>query len=79
MMASLLCSQDAAGGATVPIDLPKTSNPARRALAEIGITHLDQLTGRTAREILKLHGVGPSTIPILREALAAHGLSFRDE
>lgn len=54
----------------------KRENPARRALAEMGITHLRQLTRFSEQELLKLHGVGPKAIRLLRDALAAHGLAF---
>ena len=58
-------------------DLPAgMSNPARRALAMIGITQLDQLAAHRANEILDLHGMGPKGIRILREALNARGLAF---
>lgn len=58
---------------------PKLSAPAQRALEAAGITRLEQLTRFTEAEILKLHGVGPKTIPPLREALAAKGLSFAEK
>lgn len=51
-------------------------NPARNALALAGITHLGQLTKVSEQELLKLHGVGPKAIRLLREALVMHGLSF---
>jgi hypothetical protein len=50
--------------------------PATRALTGAGITKLRQLTTTTEKEILKLHGVGPSAIKRLHEALAKAGLSF---
>jgi transposase len=53
------------------------SAPARRAFERAGITSLTQLSGYSEREILDMHGVGPSTIPRLVQALAAEGLSFR--
>jgi hypothetical protein len=55
------------------------SNPARRALATLGITHLDQLTTHRARDIMNLHGMGPKGIRILRQALAERGLAFAGE
>ena len=55
----------------------KPDNPARRALLEIGITDLKQLTKFSEAELLKLHGVGPKAIRMLREALAGRGLAFR--
>ena len=45
--------------------------PATRALALEGITTLDDLRGADLDELLRLHGVGPKAIGILREALAA--------
>lgn len=51
--------------------------PARRALEGAGITTLAQLASRSEGELLALHGLGPSSLPKLRKALAAAGLSFR--
>jgi hypothetical protein len=56
-------------------DLPKAiGKPATRALAGVGINSLKDLTGRTAAELLALHGVGPKAIRILTETLAERGL-----
>lgn len=57
--------------------LPKTSNPASRAMEADGITCLEDLTERTEPDLLALHGMGPKAIRTLREALTAHGLCFR--
>ena len=54
----------------------RRENPARRALGEVGITHLRQLTKFSEQELLKLHGVGPKAIRLLREALSTRGLAF---
>lgn len=51
-------------------------NPARRALREAGVTHLKQLTRFSEMELLKMHGVGPKAIRLLRDALAQRGLAF---
>jgi len=53
--------------------------PARRALEGNGITTLEQLSGFSEAELLELHGFGPSSLPRLRSALAAKGLSFKTE
>ncbi|UOQ57786.1 DUF1801 domain-containing protein [Leucobacter allii] len=53
---------------TVGEALPAIGAPATRALAGIGVTQFDQLRGRTARELLALHGFGPKALRILREA-----------
>jgi predicted RecB family nuclease len=53
------------------------SAPARRALEGKGITTLEILSSFSEKEILSLHGIGPTTIPKLREALKQKGLKFR--
>jgi hypothetical protein len=52
------------------------SAPARGALVHAGITTLAQLSQYSEREILKLHGVGPRSVPTLRQALDEVGMSF---
>lgn len=54
------------------------SAPARRALENQGITSLQLLSQYTEKEILKLHGIGPSAMPKLRQALEEEGLSFKE-
>ncbi|SHN73120.1 hypothetical protein SAMN04487896_3143 [Paenibacillus sp. ov031] len=54
------------------------SAPARRALENQGITTLQILSQYTEKEILKLHGIGPSAMPKLRQALEEEGLSFKE-
>ena len=50
------------------------SQPAIRALVHAGITSLEQVAGKRESDLLKLHGFGPKSIPILREALLERGL-----
>lgn len=57
---------------------PGVAEPALRALAAAGYTRLEQLTAVTEAELAKLHGVGPKAIRLLREALTAKGLTFRE-
>ncbi|MFA6058342.1 MAG: hypothetical protein WC756_09090 [Taibaiella sp.] len=40
------------------------------------IISLQKLSQKTEKEILALHGVGPSTVPILRDVLKAAGMSI---
>ncbi len=49
--------------------IPKLSAPARRALENAGIDSLEKLAGYSEDELLKLHGIGKTTIPILRDFL----------
>jgi len=63
--------------ATVKNTLPPgLSQPALRAFAAAGYSSLDQFTKLTEAELLRLHGVGPKAIRILRAALAEQGESL---
>ncbi|MGG0206458.1 Uncharacterized protein BWINRA5_01606 [Bacillus mycoides] len=53
------------------------SSPARRALEHHGITTEAELSKYSEKEILKLHGIGPASLPKLRAALEDKGLSFK--
>ncbi len=53
--------------------------PARRALESQGIVSLEILSQYTEKQILSLHGMGKTSIPKLKAALEAEGLSFREE
>ncbi|SFE69511.1 hypothetical protein SAMN04487969_105160 [Paenibacillus algorifonticola] len=59
-------------------DMPNVGKPATRALTAAGYVQLEQFTKLTEAEVLKLHGVGPKAIRIIREALAANGQSFAE-
>lgn len=62
--------------ATSEHPLRPIGQPAIRALAEVGITRLDELPRHRAADLLALHGVGPKAIRILDAALAVRGWSF---
>jgi len=51
--------------------------PARRALENNQITSEKKLSRYTEKEILRLHGIGKSSLPILQQALKDAGLSFK--
>ena len=55
---------------------PKIGNPARRALEGEGYFRLGQLTKVAESELMKLHGMGPNALGMLKDALKAKGLSF---
>ena len=57
--------------------LSHLSAPARRALENNGITSLEKLSKFSEKEILQLHGMGPGSIPKLKDALKAVGLDFK--
>lgn len=65
---------------TEPTEFPHgIGKVARRELALNGYTRYDQLTSVTAKELLAIHGIGPKSIRILGEELAARGLSFAEQ
>ncbi|ANH82102.1 hypothetical protein A8C56_14970 [Niabella ginsenosidivorans] len=53
------------------------SAPARRALEAKGIDSAAKLAVLSEKEILALHGMGPSTIPKLKAVLRKQGLQFK--
>jgi len=62
--------QDAGLGTDFPEGL---SQPALRALRDAGYTRLNQLAKISEADLLKLHGMGPKGIRILRSALKSRG------
>ena len=52
------------------------SAPARGALEHARISTLTELPRHSEREVLKLHGVGPKSLPVLRKTLHQAGMSF---
>lgn len=63
-----------------PVDgfLSLLGAPARRALENKGIVSLKKLSSFTEKEILSLHGMGPGSMPKLRDALKNAGLFFKE-
>ncbi len=62
---------------TTPDGFPRgIGQPATRALLAAGYTDLTQLDGVPAADLLRLHGVGPKAVSVLRKALAEQGLSL---
>ena len=49
---------------------------ARRSLALHGYTTYADLSGVTAAELLRIHGIGPKAIRILEGELASRGRTF---
>jgi hypothetical protein len=58
-------------------DFPRAmGRPARQALEAAGYGRLEDLTRVREAELLRLHGVGPKAIRVLRETLKAKGWTF---
>ena len=63
---------------TSPDGFPRgIGRPATGALLAAGFTDLTQLDGMAEEDLLRMHGVGPKAVALLREALAQRGLSLR--
>lgn len=58
--------------------LSKVAAPARRALERAGIKTVEDLARYSEAQLLSLHGMGPGSIPKLRDVLKEAGLSFDD-
>ena len=58
-------------------EFPKLSQPAHRALANANILKLKDLAKWTEKDLLALHGVGPSAIPPLKTAMKKAGIAFK--
>lgn len=57
----------------------KTGAPARRALLSKGIDSAEKLSRYSEKEILALHGIGKTSVPVLRKAMQDEGLDFKKE
>lgn len=55
----------------------KLSSPTRSALLAEGIDTVQKLSEHTQKEILALHGIGPASLPALKESLEKEGLEFK--
>jgi hypothetical protein len=58
-------------------EFPKLSKPAHRALERAGILKLKDLAKWTEKDLLALHGVGPSAIPPLKIAMKKAAVKFK--
>jgi DNA-directed RNA polymerase alpha subunit len=54
------------------------SAPARRAMENNRIYSLEELAQYSEKDILKFHGLGKASIPVIKKLLAEKGLSFKD-
>jgi len=60
--------------------LPRAiGRPATNALQHVGIDRLEQIATMSEAELLRIHGVGPKAVKILRDALGERGQSFRQD
>ena len=55
----------------------KLAAPAHRALANAGIETFAQLSKKTEKEVMELHGMGKNAMAKIKDALREKGLAFR--
>jgi hypothetical protein len=60
----------------MPDPLEHLAAPARRALASIGVTRLEDVASCTGEEIASLHGIGATALAHIEAALSERGLWF---
>lgn len=53
-------------------------SPARNALLNHGIDQLEKLAQYSEKDLLKLHGLGKTSLPLLGQALMEKGLKFKE-
>lgn len=58
--------------------LSMLSAPARRALQHQNITTLQKLSSFSEKELLQLHGIGNTSIPKIKTALAEKGMHLKE-
>jgi DNA-directed RNA polymerase alpha subunit len=58
---------------------PAIGGSALRALARAGVRSLDDLTERSERELLQMHGLGPKAVRLLQDALSRERRSLRTD
>jgi DNA-directed RNA polymerase alpha subunit len=53
------------------------SAPARRALINAKLTKIEHLKKLTEKQLMSLHGMGPSSLPIIKKAMKKYKINFR--
>jgi DNA-directed RNA polymerase alpha subunit len=69
-----LSKYDKLGGEWKKIGL---SAPARRALVNAKLTKIEHLKKLTEKQLMSLHGMGPSSLPIIKKAMKKYKVNFK--
>ena len=51
--------------------------PASRALINANLTKIEHLKRITEKQLLSLHGIGPSSLPIIKKAMKKYKVNFK--
>jgi hypothetical protein len=58
-------------------DFQILGRPARRALITAALLTPEAIANVSEQDLLRLHGMGPKSIPVIRAILARHGLVLK--
>lgn len=58
--------------------LSKLSNPARRALEYEGVNSFEKLASISKKELLKIHGIGPKSLPAIKRCLDSNEMKLME-
>jgi hypothetical protein len=53
------------------------SAPARRALVNAKLTKIEHLKKLTEKRLMSLHGIGPSSLPLIKKAMKKYKVNFK--
>jgi hypothetical protein len=53
------------------------SAPARRALVNAKLTKIEHLKKLTEKHLMSLHGMGPSSLPLIKKAMIKYKVNFK--
>jgi len=53
------------------------SAPARRALVNAKLTKIEHLKKLTEKQLMSLHGMGPSSLPLIKKAMKKYKVNFK--
>lgn len=59
--------------------LSRFVKPVRGAFQQEGILSPEDLAKYSEKEILAIHGVGPKSVPVMKQVLSERGLEFKEE
>lgn len=61
----------------IDTDIPNLGGPAQRALFNAGLTSISKLSKAKEQDVANLHGMGPSTMKVLKQTLKKQGKTFK--
>jgi|GEM_PF-1437330 len=66
------------GHMDIHVLVKRISAPAGRSLLNAGFKTLEELASQSRKDLLKLHGFGKASFPLVEKVLAEYGLTLKD-